>query len=57
MSYLIISFPNLIFHFLEIILTPKIFNNSSSRGILIFQIAKFYKIVSDSKLVNYYIIN
>ena len=60
-------FDNFIFHFLEIIWTPKIFNNFSSCEILIFQIVelnffifqivKFYKIVNYSKLVNYSIIS
>ena len=67
MSYSIILFSNLIFHFLEIIWTPKIFNNFSScetlifqmveLNCLIFQIVKFYEIVNYRKLVNYYIIS
>ena len=67
MSYSIILFSNLIFHFLKIIWTPKIFNNFSSCEILIFQmvelflfiflIVKFYKIVNHSKSVNYYSVN
>ena len=67
MSYSIILFSNLIFHFLESIRTPKIFNNFSRCEILIFQmvelnffifqIFKFYKIVNYRKLVNYYIIS
>ena len=40
MSYSIVLFSNLIFHFLEIIWTPKIFNNFSSWEILIFQIVE-----------------
>ena len=40
MSYSIILFLNMIFYFLEIIWTPKIFNNFSSREILIFQIVE-----------------
>ena len=52
MSYTVILFSNLIFRFLEIIWTPKIFNN-----FFIFQIVKFYKIVNYRKLVNYYIIS
>ena len=64
MSYLIILFSNLIFYFIEIIWTPKIFINASSCEILIFQtvelnffifqIVKIYKIFNYSKLVNYY---
>ena len=42
MSYSIILFFNLIFNFLEIIRTPKIFNNFSSCEILIFQIVEFF---------------
>ena len=67
MNYSIILFSNLIFHFLEIIWTPKIFNNSSScewlifqtieLNFFIFQIVKFHKIVNYSKLDNYYIIS
>ena len=68
MSYSIILFSHLIFHFLEIIWTLKIFNNFSSYAILIshmlelkfffiFQTVKFYKIVDYSKLVNYYMIS
>ena len=67
MSYSIVLFSNLIFYILEIILTPKIFNNSSSCEISIFQmgeliffilqIVKFYKIVNYSKLVNYFSIS
>ena len=59
-------FWNLIFHFLEIIWTPKILNNFSSCKILIFQmmelilftfhIVEFYKIGNYSKSFNYYII-
>ena len=66
MSYSIILFSNLIFHFLKIIWTLKIFYNFSSCEIMIFhmvelnlfifQIVKFYKIVNYSKLVNCYII-
>ena len=68
MRYSITLFSNLIFHFLEIIRTPKIFNSFSSCDILIFetvelnfvfffQIVKFYKNVNYSKLFNYYIIS
>ena len=52
MNYSIILFSDLIFHFLEIIWTPKVFNN-----FFILQIVEFYKIVNYSKLVNYYIIS
>ena len=65
MSYSIDLFPNLIFHFLEIIWTYKIFNNFSSCGIefpngriiFFFQIVKFDEIVNYRKSVNYCIIN
>ena len=67
MSYSIVLFSNFIFNILQILWTPKIFNNFSSCEILIFemvelfvfifQIVKFYKIVSYSKLVNYYLEN
>ena len=67
MSYSIILFSNLILHFLEILWTPKIFNNFSSCEILsvqmvelfffLFQIVKFYIIFNYSKLVNFYIIS
>ena len=40
MSYSIILFSNLIFHFLEVIWTPKIFYNFSNCEILIFQMVK-----------------
>ena len=61
----IILFSNLIFHFLKILLTPKnliIFQVvkywfSKWYIFLILQIAKFYKILNYSKLVNYYIIS
>ena len=67
MSYSIILFSNLIFHFLEIASTLKIFNNFLSCAILILQMLElkfflifqtvtllFYKIVNYRKLVNYY---
>ena len=52
MSYSIILFSNLIFHFFEIIWTLKIFNS-----FYIFQIVKVYKIVNYSESVNYYVIS
>ena len=46
MSYSIILFSNFFFHFLETILTLKIFNNFWYCKILIFQIVKFWKFVN-----------
>ena len=61
MSHSNILFSNLIFHFLQIIWTPNIFNNFSSCEILIFQmvesnsfifqIVKFYKIVIENNSI------
>ena len=47
MSYSIILFSNLIFHFLEIIWTLRIFNIFSSCEILIFQMIDYYFLFSE----------
>ena len=46
MSYSIILFSNFFFHFLEIIWTPKIFNNFWYSEKLIFQMVKLKKIIN-----------
>ena len=56
MSYSIVLSSNLIFIFLEIIWTPKIFDNFLSCDILIFQMVEFFfifQIAKFYKLVNY----
>ena len=47
MSYSIILFSNLIFHFLEIIWIPKMFKNFSSCEIFIFQMVELFVLFSE----------